>query len=147
LSLTGHLEDAAVAGGSAVVAWTSGGAVAVGYRQPDGQWDTAVLGSGSRPRVAVNADGLGVVVWQSSDADSAVEAAVRPPAGTWAAPMTVSTSGRSPTPAVTADGTVRVLALRWGTPAPTRTDVQLFSSSGSGWSSAQVLNGRRLENN
>jgi hypothetical protein len=147
LSPTGHLAQATVEGDNALVAWTADHTVVVAYHPVGGQWENTELGEGSRPRVAVNADGAAVVAWQRSSAGgSAIEVAVHPAAGGWSQPTTLTGAGRFPTVTVNAAGTFRVLALRWGAPVPARTDVKLFTFTGS-WSTGKVLNERRLENN
>ncbi len=145
LSPTGVMAHAATAGDAAVVAWTDNGSVFAGVRFADGEWVTQELGQGSRPRVAVNADGAAVAAWQQVLGDgSAVQVATRPPSGPWAEPTTASLAGRFPAPAIDESGVVRVLALRWDSPAPERTDVQLYTFQ-DGWNSGRVLNRRRLE--
>lgn len=136
LAATGVLAHAAMAGDAAVLAWTDGPAVVAAYRASGGAWETAVVGAGTRPRVALNADGVAVVVWQGS-VETTVDVAMRAPSSPWSAPTTIA-AGRVPTPAVNEEGVIRVLALR-------RTaNVRLYTFRGT-WSVGQTLNDRPLE--
>ena len=65
----------------------------------DGQtWPTpATVGQGTSPAVALAPDGRAVTAWDGGPFNAPViQASVRPPGGTWSAPVTVGTDARGP---------------------------------------------------
>jgi hypothetical protein len=112
-------ELAMNAAGDAVAVWTGFDGVDdevtwAAVRPAGGDWSTpeelSVAGEndGFNPRVAIDAAGNAIAVWQRFDLpDDAVQAAVRPAGGEWSAPDTVSDAGedaRSPRIAMNAAG-------------------------------------------
>ena len=91
------------ASGTVVAVWSQADirAVRTSTLPVGGTWSSPVTlsdagGSASLPRVAVNASGAAVTVWQWYDGtDRRVQAAARPAGGTWSEPTTVSDPGRS----------------------------------------------------
>jgi hypothetical protein len=114
-------------GASVVVAWprTVGGlwSLSASLRTPTGSWSTPVdLSSGSpvmpgRPRLAVDGNIVTTALWSVSDgARWTVRAASAPLAGTWSAPVTVSSSDQDavdPDLAVAGDGYAVAVWARW----------------------------------
>jgi hypothetical protein len=65
----------------------------------DGQaWPApATVGQGTSPAVALAPDGRAVTAWEGGPFTAPViQASVRPPGGTWSAPVTVGTDARGP---------------------------------------------------
>ena len=65
----------------------------------DGQtWPApATIGQGTSPTVALAPDGRAVTAWEGGPFTAPViQASVRPPSGTWSAPVTVGTDARGP---------------------------------------------------
>ena len=103
----------------AVFALLAGFGSATAWAASQGPWvfpavDLSATGRDAyNPQVAVAPDGTAIVVWRRSNgADSIIQAAIRPPGGTFGAPVDLSATGQgayNPGVAVSSDGTATVV--------------------------------------
>jgi hypothetical protein len=100
--------------GAAVITWVNREReLQAVYRPADGPFskpETVSPVRASFPDLAVAADGTAALAWdQKFTKGRAIEVAVRPPGGTFQAPIVLSTSGSSPRVAVSSNGGVAVV--------------------------------------
>ncbi len=107
---------------------------------PDGQsWSApSTLGQGVNPAVALAADGRAVVAWEGGTfAATDIEASVRPPGGTWGAPVVVSAAGYPGAPLIGIDGWGNVVIA--SVQGATGTIATASLRAGGSWSPVQTL--------